>query len=260
MPETKETKELTIDRRMKILELINLNGQVRVTDLSKIFNVSEVTVRNDLSQLEGKGLLIKTRGGALKTQRVGIDQKLNEKAKINYKEKQAIGKKAAEIINDDDTIIIDSGTTTLEIVKNLGNIRNLTIITNSLNIASHLANDERKVFLLGGLLRHNSLSLIGSIAENSIKSFYCDKSFIGVDGIDSRYGISTPNSEEAQLNQLMIESSKEVIVVTDSSKFKKRSFAFIAPMSKVDLVITDSKIPEDELRNLQSIGVKVIIA
>jgi DeoR family transcriptional regulator of aga operon len=253
-------KDPTIDRRMKILELINLKGQVRVNDLSQIYNVSEVTIRNDLTQLEKKGLLIKTRGGGLKTQRVGIDQKINEKAKINYKEKQAIGKKASEIIKDDDTIIVDSGTTTLEIVKNLNSIKNLTVITNSLNIASHLVNEEIKVILLGGMLRHNSLSLIGSIAENSIKNFYCDKLFIGVDGIDSQYGISTPNSEEAYLNRLMIEISKEVIIVTDSSKFKRRSFAFIAPMSEVDIVITDSKIPEDELKNLQNIGVKTIIA
>jgi len=260
MPEKEKIKDPTIDRRMKILELVNLKGHVKVNDLSKVFIVSEVTIRNDLTHLEKKGLLIKTRGGGLKTQRVGIDQKLNEKAKIYSKEKQAIGKKAAEIIKDDDTIIIDSGTTTLEIAKSLGSIKNLTVITNSLNIASQLVNDEIKVILLGGILRHNSLSLIGPIAENSIKNFYCDKLFIGVDGIDSQYGISTPNSEEAHLNRLMIEISKEVIIVTDSSKFKKRSFAFIAPMSKVNLVITDSKIPEDELKNLQNIGVKTIIA
>jgi DeoR family transcriptional regulator of aga operon len=260
MKEIDNIKDHTIDRRMKILELINSKGQVRVNDLSHVFNVSEVTIRNDLSHLDKKGLLIKTRGGGLKTQRVGIDQKLNEKARINYKEKQAIGKKAAEIINDDDTIIIDSGTTTLEIAKNLHNIKNLTVITNSLNIASHLVNEEIKVILLGGMLRHNSLSLIGPVAENSIKNFYCDKLFIGVDGIDSQYGISTPNSEEAYLNRLMIGISKEVIIVTDSSKFKKRSFAFIAPMSEVDIVITDSKISEDELKNLQNMGIKIIIA
>ena len=250
---------LTIDRRVKILDLINTNGQVSVKELNKRFNVSEVTIRNDLSHLEKKGLLIKTRGGGLKIQRVGIDQQLNEKAKIYSKEKQAIGKKAAEIIKDNDTILLDSGTTTVEVARKLGKINNLTVITNALNIANQLIRDEIKVILLGGILRSKSLSLIGSIGENSIKNFYCDKCFIGVDGIDSQSGIYTPNPEEANLNRLMIEASKEVIIVTDSSKFKRKSFAFIAPISKVQMIITDSRIPEDELKNLQSLGIKVIL-
>ena len=250
---------LTIERRLKILELVNLNGKVSVNELSKRFDVSEVTIRNDLSHLEKKGFLIKSRGGGLKSQRVGIDRQLDEKAKINSKEKQAIGKKAAEIIKDGDTIIIDSGSTTIEVAKNLEYIKDLTVITNALTIASQLIRDEVKVILLGGVLRNTSLSLIGPIAENSIKNFYCDKCFIGVDGIDSQYGIFTPNPEEAQLNKLMIESSKEVVVVTDSSKFNRKSFAFISPINKVNIVITDSKIPEEELKNLHNMGIKVIL-
>jgi DeoR family transcriptional regulator of aga operon len=249
----------TIDRRVRILGMINTKGQVTVTELSEIFNVSEVTVRNDLSHLEKKGLLIKTRGGGLKSHRVGIDQQLNEKAKINSREKIAIGKKAAELIRDNDTIILDSGTTTVEIAKNITGINNLTVITNALNIADQLIRDEIKVILLGGILRTSSLSLIGPIGENNIRNFYCDKCFMGVDGIDSQSGIFTPNLEEANLNRLMIEVSKEVIIVTDSSKFKRKSFAHIAPISKINIIITDSKIPEDEFKNLQNKGIKVIL-
>jgi DeoR family transcriptional regulator, aga operon transcriptional repressor len=249
----------TISRRVKILEVLNSEGQVTVSELSKKFNVTEVTIRNDLSHLAGKELLIKTRGGGLKTQRVGIDQHLNDKAKINSKEKQAIGKKASELINENDTIIIDSGTTTIEIAKNLSRIKNLTVITNALNIASQLIRDEIKVIVLGGILRTASLSLTGPIGENSIKNFYCDKCFLGVDGIDSQFGIYTPNLEEAHLNRMMINASKEVIIVTDSNKFKRKSFAHIAPITKVNMIVTDSKIPEDELKNLQSMGIKVIL-
>ena len=249
----------TIDRRVGILDLINSEGQVAVSELSKKFNVSEVTIRNDLSHLEKKGLLIKTRVGGLRTQRVGIDQQLNEKAKLNSREKAAIGKKAAEFINNNDTIILDSGTTTVEIAKNLNNIHNLTVITNALNIASQLIREEIKVILLGGILRTSSLSLIGPIGEHNIKNFYCDKCFLGVDGIDSQSGIFTPNFEEANLNRLMIEVSKEVIIVTDSSKFKRKSFAHIAPISKLNMIITDSKIPEDEFKSLQNKGIKVIL-
>lgn len=254
-----ENEISTIERRVKILDLINTEGQVGVNELSRKFNVSEVTIRNDLSHLEKKGFLIKTRGGGLKTQRVGIDQQLNEKAKINSKEKTAIGKKAAELINENDTIILDSGTTTVEIAKNLNDIRNLTVITNALNIADQLIRDEVKVILLGGTLRTSSLSLTGPIGENNIRNFFCDKCFLGVDGIDSESGIYTPNFEEASLNRLMIECSKQVIIVTDSSKFKRKSFAHIAPITKVHIIITDSKIPEDEFKKLQNHGIKVIL-
>jgi len=249
----------TIDRRVRILDMINREGQVSVNELSRMFGVSEVTIRNDLSHLEKKGLLIKTRGGGLKTQSVAIDQKLNEKAKINSREKLAIGKKAVELINDNDTIILDSGTTTVEIAKNINGIQNLTVITNALNIAGQLIRDEIKVILLGGILRTSSLSLIGPVGENNMRNFYCDKCFLGVDGIDSQSGIFTPNLEEANLNRLMIEASKEVIIVTDSTKFKRKSFAHISPISKVDIIITDSNIPEDEFKNLQNKGIKVIL-
>lgn len=258
MRENTNSASATLDRRAKIIEYIESRGQVNVVDLSKEFNVSEVTIRNDLAQLEEKGLLIRSRGGAIRSQRVGIDYKLNEKSKKYLKEKQAIGKKTVELIKDNDTIIIDSGSTTMEVAKNLSGFKNLTVITNALNIASILVNYENvKVIMLGGILRKNSLSLIGPIAESSIKNYYCDKLIIGVDGIDSEHGISTPNIEEAQLNKLMIEISKEVIVVTDSSKFSRRSFAYIAPISKIDVVVTDSNIPSKEYEALVNAGVRV---
>lgn len=262
----KETRNLvekdlfTIDRRAKIIDLLENNGQVKVTDLSDMFNVSEVTVRNDLSQLEGKGLLIRTRGGGIKTQRVGIDNHLNDKSKRSQKEKQLIGKKAAELVNNGDTIIIDSGTTTVELAKNLLTFNSLTVITNALNIASQLISSPQiKIIMLGGMLRHKSLSLIGPLAEKSIQNYFCDKLFIGVDGIDAEYGISTPNHEEAHLNRLMIDISKEVVVIADSSKFLRRSFAFISPMSKINTLITDSGIPKSEMTILQNAGINLII-
>ena len=250
----------TLDRRSKILELLEANGQVKVTDLSRTFEVSDVTIRNDLAQLESKGFLKRTRGGGIKSQRTGIDYKLTEKAKQHAAEKQSIGKKAAELIKDDDTIIIDSGTTTLELAKNLKDINNLIVITNALNVAGQLVDYSNiKVVMLGGMIRQNSLSLIGPIAENNVKNYYCDKLFMGVDGIDSQYGITTPNIEEANLNKMMVEISKEVIVLADSSKFLRRSFAFIAPITKVNTVITDNNIPPEELSNLQNQGIKVIL-
>jgi DeoR family transcriptional regulator of aga operon len=254
------SNDLTIDRRAKILEILEANGQVKVPELSALFNVSDVTIRNDLEQLEQKNLLIRTRGGALKIQRVGVDYNLNLKRAKHRSEKERIGARAAKMIKDGETIILDSGTTTMEIAKNLIGFHNLTVITNALNIAGMLLdNPDIKVIVLGGTLRRNSLSLIGAIAESSMMNYYCDKVFLGVDGIDSQHGVSTPNPEEAKLNQLMIENSKEVVIVTDSSKFLKRSFVLISGMDKIDTIVTDKKIPDDEHKKLLNLGKKVIV-
>jgi DeoR family transcriptional regulator of aga operon len=254
-------KANTLSRRAKILEQVESAGQVEVPRLSDLFKVSEVTIRNDLAHLERKNLLMRTRGGAIKQRRVGLDFALAEKQKQHLDEKQHIGRAAAEMIKDFDTIILDSGSTTMEIAKNLSHLNQITVITNALNIASILAEYKNiKVIIPGGFLRENSYSLIGSLAEQSFHNYYCDKLFLGVDGFDSRYGISTPNIEEAQLNRVMVEISRELIVVTDSSKFNRRSFAFIAPSSQIDIVVTDKGIPLEEHNNLKSMGVKVIIA
>ncbi|MCB0729534.1 MAG: DeoR/GlpR transcriptional regulator [Ignavibacteriae bacterium] len=253
-------KDETSQRRSKILEKIEFEGTVRVKELSELHHVSKVTIRNDLDQLEKKNLLVRARGGAMKLQRVGIDYNLNVKSMKHSLEKQAIGKKAAELVKDGETIILDSGTTTLEVAKNLDKFNNLTVITNSLHIAGQMVDTPNvRVIVPGGSLRRNSLSLVGSSAEEILKNYYCDKVFIGVDGIDSNYGISTPNFEEAHLNNVMIDNSREVIVVTDSSKFKHRSFASIAPLSKIHTIVTDKNIPADEKQAIENLGIKLII-
>jgi DeoR family transcriptional regulator of aga operon len=251
---------IILNRRSRILELINEQKQVKVSELSKKFKVSEVTIRNDLSQLEEKGLLIRARGGAFRADSVSQDQTLNIKLKKHQKEKQAIGKAAAALINEGETILLDSGTTTMEVARQLKNFSELTVITNALNIAIELTQyPQIKLIIPGGFLRDKSLSLVGPISENSIKNYYCDKFFIGVDGIDTEYGISTPNAEEAHLNKLMIKISRKVIVVTDSSKFLKRSFAFISDISDIDAIVTDEGIPEQEKIKLKDLGKDVVI-
>jgi DeoR family transcriptional regulator of aga operon len=250
----------TVSRRTAILEKLNEAGQVDVNELSNEFNVSEVTIRNDLGRLETKNMLIKVRGGAIKVDRVRVDFALSDKNKHNSEEKSRIGRAAIDLIEEGDTIILDSGTTTLEIAKNLSAFQNLTVITNALNVAHVMAeHKESNVIVPGGFLRKNSLSLVGTAAEDSFRGYFCDKLFLAVDGFSAIHGLSTPNVEEAHLNKVMIEISKKVIVVTDSSKFLKRSFAFIAPVSEIDVVITDSGIDPEEKKRLENAGVQVII-
>jgi DeoR family transcriptional regulator of aga operon len=254
-------RKSTVERRVIILDKLGSNGQVDVNSLSKELGVSEVTIRNDLTRLEQKNMLIRARGGAIKLDRVGIDFTLSDKNKKHLEEKKSIGLAAAELIEEGDTIILDSGTTTFEITKNLNKLADLTVITNALNIANQLAEHKNaNVIVPGGFLRKNSISLVGATAEKSFKNYFCDKLFLAVDGFSTTHGLSTPNVEEAHLNRIMIEVSKKVIVVTDSSKFLKRSFAFIAPISDVDVVVTDSGIPPEDQKKLENAGVQVIIA
>ncbi len=250
----------TVERRTLIIDKLDLEGQLDVISLSKELNVSEVTIRNDLNWLGQKNMLIRARGGAIKAERVSAEFSLSEKNKLNYHEKLRIGKAAAGLIKSGDTIILDSGTTTLEINNHLSDIQSLTVITNALNIANKLVEHEHvNVIVPGGFLRKNSLSLVGTTAEESFKNYFCDKLFLAVDGFNTTHGLSTPNVEEAHLNRIMISIARQVIVVTDSSKFHKRSFAFIAPITAVNIVITDSGIPDDDKKRLETAGVKVII-
>lgn len=256
----KSGEKSTVQRRVIILQQLEAKGQVDVISLSKDLDVSEVTIRNDLKRLEQKNALIRARGGAIKIDRVGIDFALSDKNKQNYDQKRRIGKAAAALIEEGDTIILDSGTTTMEITKNLTHVVELTVITNALNIANQLAEHPRaNVIIPGGFLRKNSLSLIGATAEESFRNYFCDKLFLAVDGFSTTYGLSTPNVEEAHLNRIMMSISKQVIVVADSSKFHKRSFAFIAPVADIDMLITDDGIPTEDQKKLESAGIKVLI-
>ncbi|MGN6211885.1 transcriptional repressor AgaR [Parafilimonas sp.] len=260
MAERKE--RFTVSRRKKILEHIKETGEVMVTQLSKEFNVSEVTIRNDLEHLERKNLLVRARGGAIHTENhVGIDQRITEKHKIHAAEKAAIGKLASSLINDGETIIIDSGTTTAEIVKHLDGIKHLNVITNALNIANLLAaHPAVNVIIPGGYLRQNAMSLVGPLAEKNLRNFFVDKVFLSTDGFDTKQGIFTPNIDEAHLNGIMIEIAKEVILVTDSSKFKRKSLAFICGLDKIKKVVTDNGIAIDDKKRLEEAGIEVLVA
>ncbi len=250
----------TIERREKIVHLIQKQGKVTVEEAGRLFGVSAVTVRSDLHYLEERGLVHRTHGGALTRDFVAFDTALTEKTKKHADEKQRIGKAAAGMIFDGDSIILDSGTTTLEIAKALKNKKNITVMTNAINIATELAGISRiTVLLTGGMLREKSFSLVGPHAETVLRGFYFDKLFLGVDGFDVEFGLTTPNILEAKLNRLMVEMAKETIVVVDSSKFKHRSLSLICPVDRIHKVITDSAIPSDDLEKLKSLEIEVVL-
>ena len=256
------SRRSTVVRRKEILGMLSKAGHIWTHELSKIFEVSEVTIRNDIELFESRGLLIRSRGGARNANGpVGTDFQIAEKDRMNYSTKACIGKKAAGLVKGGETIILDSGTTTLEIAKNLNPGSPVNVITNAFNIANQLLDRANiNIIIPGGILCKNSYSLVGPIAEKSLRNLYVDKVFLGVDGFDVAHGAYTPNIDEASLNQVMIEIAKEVILVMDSSKFSRRSLAFICPTKKITHVVTDSRLsPEDHQRLLDS-GVEVILA
>jgi len=257
----KRKTRFTVSRRRAIIEQIKESGEVLITDLSKQFDVSEVTIRNDLEFLEKKNLVMRARGGAINVENnVGIDQNITDKTKLHSAEKIAIGIKAAQLIKENETIILDSGTTTAEIASNLGDLKHITIITNALNIVNLLVGKANvNLIVPGGVLRQNSLSMVGPIAEKSLKNFFVDKAFISADGFDTRQGLFTPNIEEASLNTIMIEIAREVILVADSSKFSRRSLVLFCGLDKIKSVITDRGIPDDDKRRLEDGGISVLI-
>lgn len=235
------------ERRTRMLKMLKEKNRITIPELVQEFGVTEVSIRNDLALLEEKKLLVRVKGGAVNLHNFSDSEDIpvSSKQMIHSREKQLIGKFAASLVRDGETIIMDSGSTTMEVAKQLDPSKKLTIITNALDIAIALnAKDNFQVIVLGGMIRQVSYSTVGLFAESALKGMYCDKLFLGVDSINIRDGISTPNIEEASLNQAMISSAKEVIAVFDSSKIDRRSFAHIATLDKIDTIVTDSLISD----------------
>lgn len=253
----------TRERHAKIIRLLSERQDISVTELSQRFGISEVTIRKDLTTLQKRNLLIRTRGGAMRIPVLNdkTDAPIAHKELYNFQEKRAIGKMAASLIREGDTILIDSGTTTIEIARNLDKFSNLTIITNAINIAAEALQYKRfKVILLGGYIRSTSQSMVGPFAEATLKNLYCDKCFLGVDSFSIERGISTPDMEEASINQTMISISKEVIAVCDYSKFNRRSLVHIANVEQIQTVVTDKAVPNDIKSRLRAMQINCIIA
>lgn len=251
---------LSEERRTKIVHLVRQNGKVRVKELSDEFNTSEVTIRNDLKELESRGLVQRAHGGALPPETVIVEPSLQERIKAHVEEKRRIGAAAADLIQDGDSIILDSGSTTLEIAKRMKGKRNVKVITNGVYIAMELLKIPGiQLILLGGLLRENSFSVVGHFAENMLEHLAADKLFIAADGCDLEFGLSTPNLEESRVNQVMARIARQKILVADSSKFGKRSLSRIVPILDMDKIITDTGLAERYRTQLVSKGIQVMV-
>lgn len=249
-----------MERHRLILEKLAKKKHLEVLDLCQELNVSAVTIRKDLKLLEQKGLLFRTHGGASMENPYMNERSIVDKEKIYIEEKNGIAQMAATRIVANDSILIASGTTVQALSKFIEVKNKLTVVTSSIYVVLHLIESENiEILQLGGNIRHSSGSVTGNYAEYALNNVSCSKLFLGVDGIDLEYGLSTTNLEEAELNKKMLNAAQQVIVLADSSKFGKKSFSRICDLSQVDEIITDSGISTSVAKKLEEKDIKVTI-
>jgi DeoR/GlpR family transcriptional regulator of sugar metabolism len=252
------TKE---QRHETIMEELIKHGSVLVTDLVRLLDVSAVTVRKDLTELEKGDKLYRSHGKAVLVNPYINNRPVNEKEKLATDEKHAIGREAARLITRNDSICIASGTTVHALARNIVPIHKLTVVSASLPVSNILsAHENIDIYQLGGLMRHSSLSVVGEYAARFMAECSFSKLYLGVDGIDIDYGITTTEIREATLNKMMIAAAQKTIVLADSSKFGRRGFAKIADIDAVDVIITDAGISPKMIKKIEDLGIELIIA
>ncbi len=251
---------LNEERRREILGVLHRDGRVLVKDLARHFHISQITIRKDLEFLDGQGVIQRTHGGALPVQAGALlDPSLREKERLHRKEKVQIAQAAVSLVEEGQSVLLDSGTTTTAIARALKDMARLTVITNAINIAAELAGTHIEVILTGGTLRKISFSLVGPLAERALRQLSADILFLGVDGFDTKAGLFTPNLLESEVNRAMVDIARRTIAVCDSSKFGRRSLCNIMPITAVHHVITDKGVPKSDLHALKEAGVKVTL-
>jgi DeoR family transcriptional regulator, fructose operon transcriptional repressor len=248
------------ERQKQILQYINEHTRASVAELTSVFHVSEATIRRDLKELEEGGLLRRTHGGALANQSVGFEPTFSEKTVHHADEKKRIAAKAMDWVGEGDTVLLDSGTTTYQMVPSLASFRVLTVVTNSYRILQELEQAESlELVSTGGIVRKGTQSLVGPIAEQVLEMVKVDKVFLGTNALDLEAGLTTPNLYEAQMKKAVIRAASQVILLCDSSKIGKTSFAKVAAISEVDVWITDERAPAEVVKQVRDSGVEVIL-
>ena len=252
---------VTAERQQQILKLIEQKNSVSVSELAKLLDVSDMTIRRDLRILSSRGLLERVHGGALSRRGRSYEPPFPSRVAEQVRQKELIGLSAAALVQEGDSVALDVGTTTLEIAKVLAKTPNLTVVTASLPIANILSlSPNLRLILTGGIVRNQELSLIGHIAERTYAEFRVDKAFVGVGGLHPEAGLSDYNLEDTLVKKVMIANADQVIVVADSSKLGETCFATIGPLSMVDTLVTDAAAPPEIVERLRSGGIEVILA
>ncbi|GAB3923047.1 DeoR family transcriptional regulator [Microlunatus endophyticus] len=247
-----------VERLSAILDRLAENGSVEVAGLASSFGVSEATVRRDLQSLSRSQHIMRTHGGAVAVE-TGEEVSTRVKAVLRRNEKKRIGRAAADLVPDGAVVGMTGGSTTLEIARALAERRGITIVTNAINVASELAErNSIRLIVIGGIIRH-SLELVGPAAEAMLSNYHLDAAFIGVDGLTAEEGCTTFDEMEAQTDRAFLHRSQRRIVVSDSSKIGRVTFARITHLAEINEIVTDSDVDSHQRRNLEDAGPKLLV-
>ncbi|MBS4205209.1 DeoR/GlpR family DNA-binding transcription regulator [Lederbergia citrea] len=252
------------ERRRVIRDLLKKNKSVKVSGLVELLHVSEETIRRDLAQLEKEGIAEKNYGGAILIEETPNSQIILpvDERKFQYAaEKNVIGETAAQLVNKGQIVIIDAGSTTWHVAKNFPDQANLTLISNAIDVAEECSKDETaSIYLLGGKLRRNSMSLVGPQAEVELQNYNADFVFLGTSGISLRHGFTSSDLYEAEIKRAMVSAGKKIVVVADHSKFEKAGLTSFCSFEQTDILITSDRADQGVLSEIKKRGVEVIIA
>jgi DeoR family fructose operon transcriptional repressor len=258
MEDRKEEGIFAEERKQLIVELVNKNHKTTVAKLCSAFSVSPATIRNDLRELEDRGCLKRTHGGAISNRKANYEPDSYQKEVEYIKEKKMIARLAVQCINEGDTIALDTGTTTFELAKLLVDFQKLTVVTNDLQIAAYLErNSDSNIIIAGGAVRRNFHCTTGKKAIDTIRDLNVDKTFLAVNGLSIKKGLSTPNIDMAGVKSLLISLADEVILLADSSKMDQSTFVRFAKIEQVDLLITDAGVSGEYIEKLKIQGLEV---
>lgn len=248
------------ERQKIILKMIVEKGAVTVSELCEQLGVSDMTIRRDLSTLEQASLLRRIHGGAVSARGRSYEPPVLTRIQEARSAKRSIGHFAASLVHEGDSLAIDIGTTTLELAHHLTNLRDITVLTNSLPIAN-IMNDQPgiRLMLCGGIVRPGEHSLVGPVAAYTFSRFYVDKAFIGIGGVDLDAGLTEYNLEDAEIKRHMINNSQRCVLLTDSRKFGLKTFASVAPLNVVDEIVTDDGLDPVYRDRLEKMGITVHI-
>lgn len=249
---------LKIERQETIHGLIDERGKVTVAELSGRFAVSEATIRRDLEELDELGILRRIHGGAVRTERAVREPPMMQRTRTQQAEKSSIGQAAVQLIGNDETIFLGSGTTVLEIARHIPEHLHLTVITNSLPVVNELANRPQiEMIVIGGMLRQSELSMVGHTAEKDIAEFRADHVFMGMRAIDPARGFTNDFLPEVMTDRAILSIAPQVVVVADHTKFGRVSSVLLAPVTKASLILTDRATPGEIVAQLRELGVPV---
>ena len=249
------------ERFQRILDTLKLKRRLSVADASALLHVSVDTVRRDFDRLSQQKLVVRTHGGIVAYESVSIESSFPEREVKFRAEKARIAKAACELIRDHDTIIIDAGTTTAEMIPHLSRFEDLNVLTNTLNIANELMKiPQLKVTVFGGSVRHETLAIVGPDTEEMCRSYHADKLFLSVSAASIEKGLMNPNRSECEIKRALIKTANQVIVVTDSSKIGKMALYSFSEIDCVSTFITDTKADQGFVKELNSRNIQVILA